>query len=60
MQPLHRALFSESNPIPVKMALYQMGFFGPEIRMPLTEMTQSNAAKLKDELSKLGWLSVKA
>lgn len=60
LQPLHRALFSESNPIPVKMALYQMGFFGLEIRAPLTEMTQSNAAKLKEELSKLGLLSVKA
>jgi 4-hydroxy-tetrahydrodipicolinate synthase len=54
LQPLHRLLFIESNPIPVKMALHQMGRFGREIRLPLVEMTEANAAKLKDELKKLG------
>jgi len=54
LQPLHRLLFIESNPIPVKMALHQMGIFGTEIRPPLTEMTAGNAAKLKEELIKLG------
>ena len=53
MQPLHRLLFCESNPIPVKMALFQMGRFTSEIRPPLTAMTEGNAAKLKDELKKL-------
>ena len=53
-------LFIESNPIPVKMALHQMGMFGPEIRSPLTPMTEGNAAKLKEELNKLGLLSRKA
>lgn len=57
LQPLHRLLFCESNPIPVKMALHQMGMFGTEIRPPLTQMTEGNAAKLKDELAKLGLLS---
>ena len=60
LQPLHRALFIESNPIPVKMALHQMGMFGPEIRPPLTPMTEANAAKLKEELGKLGLLSRRA
>ena len=60
LQPLHRMLFIESNPIPVKMALHQMGLFGPEIRSPLTLMTEGNAAKLKEELEKLGLLSRKA
>jgi len=59
LQPLHRLLFVESNPIPVKMALHQMGFFGPEIRPPLTPMTDGNASKLKEELGKLGLLNVK-
>jgi 4-hydroxy-tetrahydrodipicolinate synthase len=59
LQPLHRMLFIESNPIPVKMALHQMGMFGTEIRAPLTEMTEGNAAKLKEELGKLGLLSRK-
>jgi 4-hydroxy-tetrahydrodipicolinate synthase len=59
LQPLHRLLFVESNPIPVKMALHQMGFFGTEIRPPLTPMTEGNAEKLKAELKKLGLLDVK-
>ena len=53
LQPLHRALFCESNPIPVKMALHLMGRFGTEIRAPLTVMTEGNAAKLKEELQRL-------
>jgi 4-hydroxy-tetrahydrodipicolinate synthase len=53
MQPLHRLLFCESNPIPVKMALFQMGHFSQEIRPPLTPMTEGNAAKLKEELKRL-------
>lgn len=53
LAPLHRLLFIESNPIPVKMALHLMGKFGPEIRMPLTVMTEGNAAKLKEELQRL-------
>jgi 4-hydroxy-tetrahydrodipicolinate synthase len=54
LQPLHRLLFVESNPIPVKWALHLMGKFGPEIRPPLLPMTEGNAAKLKVELVKLG------
>ena len=36
LNALHRLLFVESNPIPVKWALHLMGVFGPEIRLPLT------------------------
>ncbi|MEW5742441.1 MAG: 4-hydroxy-tetrahydrodipicolinate synthase [Myxococcota bacterium] len=54
LQPLHRLLFVESNPIPVKWALHLMGRFGPEIRPPLVPMTEGNAAKLAAELKKLG------
>jgi 4-hydroxy-tetrahydrodipicolinate synthase len=35
LQPLHRALFCESNPIPVKWACQKMGLIGPGIRLPL-------------------------
>ncbi|RKG51091.1 4-hydroxy-tetrahydrodipicolinate synthase [Corallococcus sp. AB011P] len=56
MNALHRLLFVESNPIPVKWALHLMGLFGPEIRLPLVPMGESNAAKLKAELSGLGLL----
>jgi 4-hydroxy-tetrahydrodipicolinate synthase len=36
LMPLHRDLFVESNPIPVKWALHEMGMIGPGIRLPLT------------------------
>jgi 4-hydroxy-tetrahydrodipicolinate synthase len=38
LQPLHRTLFCESNPIPVKWAVQQMGLIGPGIRLPLTSL----------------------
>jgi len=53
LQPLHRLLFVESNPIPVKWALHLMGKFSPEIRPPLFPMSKDSAAKLKDELQRL-------
>ena len=36
LQPLNKALFVESNPIPVKWAVSQMGLIEPNIRLPLT------------------------
>ena len=38
--PLHRALFLESNPIPVKWALARMGLMQDGIRLPLTPLAQ--------------------
>jgi 4-hydroxy-tetrahydrodipicolinate synthase len=44
---LHRALFCESNPIPVKWAVQQMGLIGSGIRLPLTPLApQYHAAVL--------------
>ena len=40
LMPLHRALFVESNPIPVKWAVSRMGLSKGGIRLPLTELTQ--------------------
>jgi 4-hydroxy-tetrahydrodipicolinate synthase len=37
LQPLNDALFVESNPIPVKWALHQMGLMPPSLRLPMTE-----------------------
>ncbi|MFP2898297.1 4-hydroxy-tetrahydrodipicolinate synthase [Corallococcus sp. 4LFB] len=56
MNALHRLLFVESNPIPVKWALHLMGMFGPEVRLPLVPMGEANAAKLKEALTGLGLL----
>ncbi len=57
LQPLHRVLFCESNPIPVKMALHLMGKFTSEIRPPLFAMSEPNVAKLRAELVALGLMS---
>lgn len=41
LTPLHKALFVEPNPIPVKWALQRMGLIGPGIRLPLTPLSES-------------------
>lgn len=50
MLPLVRALFSEVNPIPVKKAMQLRGLCNGTLRLPLTEMTAANAAKLAEIL----------
>ncbi|MGB5485895.1 MAG: 4-hydroxy-tetrahydrodipicolinate synthase, partial [Lysobacterales bacterium] len=39
--PLSKALFQESNPIPVKWALARRGMIGDHLRLPLTELAQA-------------------
>lgn len=46
LYPLFTALFYETNPIPVKEALYLMGKIAPELRLPLCRMGSDNKAKL--------------
>ena len=46
MLPFVRALFCEVNPIPVKKAAQLKGLCNGIVRLPLTEMTEENAAKL--------------
>lgn len=38
LRPLHRDLFVESNPIPVKWAVARLGLISPGIRLPLTPL----------------------
>lgn len=52
--PLAKALFLETNPIPVKTALGLMGLIRPEFRLPLCEMSAANKAKLAKVLKDLG------
>lgn len=40
IMPLHDNLFLESNPIPVKWALLQMGLIGAGIRLPMTPLSE--------------------
>lgn len=54
LQPLNDALFVESNPIPVKWALQQMGLISGEIRLPLTPFAGQYHAQMKDALKIVG------
>lgn len=46
--PLCKALFYETNPIPVKRALSFMGMIENELRLPLVPMSEQNEARLKE------------
>jgi len=52
--PLHTAMFTETNPIPVKAALAMMGRIGPTLRLPLTELSAANHKALKATLAEHG------
>ncbi len=55
--PLIRALFVETNPIPVKTALALMGKCEFDLRLPLVPMAEDNVAKLTTALKDAGCLS---
>ena len=48
--PLHQDLFIESNPIPVKWALHQMGLIPPGIRLPLTPLSPPSQPRVRRAL----------
>ncbi|MBW1981638.1 MAG: 4-hydroxy-tetrahydrodipicolinate synthase [Deltaproteobacteria bacterium] len=53
--PLCHAMFLETNPAPVKVALEMMGKISSgEVRLPLAGMTQANRDKLRQMLSSYG------
>lgn len=54
LQPLHRAMFYETNPIPVKTALAMMGMIKEEFRLPLVKIGKGNREKLKKTLTDYG------
>jgi len=56
MADLHSTLFLESNPIPVKWALQQMGKMDAGIRLPLTPLAKEFHAPVKAALTKAGAL----
>lgn len=47
MQPLNRAMFIESNPIPVKTALALQGKMDTDFRLPMVPLAEENLEKLK-------------
>ncbi|NLN55093.1 MAG: 4-hydroxy-tetrahydrodipicolinate synthase [Clostridiales bacterium] len=54
LTPLESLLFCETNPVPVKTALYYMGYCEKQFRLPLTQMEKKNEQKLYAELIKRG------
>ena len=56
MLPLIKALFVETNPIPIKTAMGLMDLCSPDLRLPLCSMGEENLAKLKKALKDYGVL----
>ena len=54
--PLCRAMFIETNPIPVKEAMAMLGMIAPEFRLPLCRMADPNRERLKTVLQQFGLL----
>lgn len=50
MLPLVKAMFIETNPIPVKTAMGMMGMVEQTLRLPMCEMSEENKEKLKAAL----------
>jgi 4-hydroxy-tetrahydrodipicolinate synthase len=50
---INRVLFIQSNPIPVKYALFKMGLIEKGIRLPLTPLGEKHFDVLNSELEKL-------
>ena len=53
LNPLHRLLFVESNPIPLKAALEMMGRCADELRLPLTPLADAHRPALRAVLQDL-------
>jgi 4-hydroxy-tetrahydrodipicolinate synthase len=57
LMPLHRNLFLESNPIPVKWAVEQMGLIEAGIRLPLTPFSEQHHETLREAMRSAGILN---
>lgn len=54
MMRMNRDLFIDTNPVPVKAALYLMGKIGPELRSPLSPLSEEHTRILKKTLEAYG------
>ena len=52
--PLHKNLFIEANPIPVKWAMARMGLCGGTLRLPMTPLETANEATVENALRVCG------
>jgi len=54
LMPVHKHLFVEANPIPVKWAMHRMGLSGPTMRLPMTPLTAANQPIVEGALRAAG------
>ena len=52
--PLHKHLFCEASPAPVKWALSQLGRCSPQVRLPLVPLTEAGQAVVRQALADCG------
>ena len=55
--PIHKHLFVEANPIPIKWAMARLGLCGPTLRLPMTPMEASNVPVVEAALRASGLLN---
>jgi 4-hydroxy-tetrahydrodipicolinate synthase len=53
---LHKKLFLEANPIPVKWALQEMGLIGAGIRLPMTPLSEQYHDQVRQALKQANLL----
>lgn len=58
LQSLFKAIFIETNPVPIKTAMNLCGFSAGPCRLPLVELTTDNLKTLHELLSKMQLLSI--
>ncbi len=56
LMPVHKNLFVEANPIPVKWAMARMGLAGGALRLPLTELSEGQRPVVEAALKSSGLL----
>ena len=56
LMPVHKNLFIEPNPIPVKWAMERLGRCGATMRLPLTPLTPSSMPLVENALQTAGLL----
>jgi 4-hydroxy-tetrahydrodipicolinate synthase len=57
LMPVHKHLFCEANPIPVKWAMARMGLIGGAMRLPMTPLSTANEAVVEGALRASGLLA---
>ncbi len=57
LMPVHKYLFVEANPIPVKWAMARMGLCGSALRLPMTPLSATNEPRVEAALRASGLLA---